>query len=258
MSCLLGRWDGGFRKKLVLAWMPAVLIACLAGSPLAASAEGCFGTALVFAIDASGSIDDDQYLLQMAGTGEALRDPAIARAVREAGGVAMAAVVWSDTAVASSVIGWHSVRSAADLDKFAHAIESLKRTGGGGTDIGDGLSRALDLLADPALCALRRVVDVSGDGRETHYPRRRHGVSMATARKRAREEGVTVNGLAILDEEPDIEEYYRNRVAVGAGSFVIVANGFADFGNAMKAKLLNEITPVNQALQLPQDGEGIN
>lgn len=231
----------------------------LTGAGAAAEPRGCYGTALVFAIDASGSIDDGEYVLQMGGLSQALRDPAVADAVQAAGGVALAAVVWSDTAVATSTVGWQSVRGADDIERFARTMESLPRVGGGGTDMGQGVSDALDLLDDPALCAMRRVIDVSGDGKETVYPRRRFGISIFSAKRRAEEAGVIINGLAIIDEEKDIEEYYLGKVISGATSFVIVADGFADFARAMRTKLLREITPLNQAqLQLMPAGERTN
>lgn len=237
------------------------LVACLLqGTGALAGPKGCYGTALVFAVDASGSVDDSEYVLQMGGLSLALRDPDVADAVQAAGGVALAAVVWSDTAMATSIVGWHSARSAGDIEHFARTIESLPRVGGGGTDMGQGVWEALDLLDDPTLCAMRRVIDVSGDGKETLYPRRRHGVSIFAAKGRAEEAGVTINGLAIVDEEKDIEDYYLGKVISGAAAFVIVANGFADFDRAMRTKLLREITPLNQALLQPaqSDGEGVN
>ncbi len=232
----------------------------LMGAGAVAEPKGCYGTALVFAIDASGSIDDGEYVLQMGGLSLALRDPAVADAVQAAGGVALAAVVWSDTAMTTSTVGWHSVRSADDIERFAHTMENLPRVGGGGTDMGQGVSDALDLLDDPALCAMRRVIDVSGDGKETVYARRRFGISIFSAKRRAEEAGVIINGLAIVDEEKDIEDYYLGQVISGSTAFVIVADGFADFARAMRSKLLREIAPVNQAqLQLMQPaGEGVN
>ncbi len=233
------------------------LFACGVGSS-AAQTKGCFGTALVFAIDASGSVDDREYVLQMGGLSHALRDPEVADAIQGAGGLALAAVVWSDTAVATRTVGWQAVRSVQDVERFARMIESLPRLGGGGTDLGQGVWEALDLLDDPTLCAGRRVIDVSGDGRETHYPRRRHGVSIFSARKRAQDSGVIINGLAIVDEEKDLEEYYLGKMVTGPGAFVIVADSFADFAAAMRVKLLREITPANQAQLLPMHAESTN
>lgn len=225
-----------------------------------AEAKGCFGTALVFAVDASGSVDDVEYVLQMGGLSHALRDPEVASAVQSAGGVALAAVIWSDTAVGTSIVGWQAVRNSQDIDRFARLIEGLPRSGGGSTEMGHGITQALDLLDDPGLCAMRRVIDVSGDGKETLYPRRRYGVPVLSARKRAEEAGVVINGLAIVDEEADLEEYYRSQVIAGAAAFVIVADSFADFATAMRAKLLREITPVNQAQlgRAGSDGERPN
>ncbi|MBX3597469.1 MAG: DUF1194 domain-containing protein [Rhizobiaceae bacterium] len=218
-----------------------------------AQARECFSTALVFAVDASGSIDDREYTLQMAGLSNAIRHPEVVSAIEASGGVVLAAVVWSDSAFATSKVGWFAVNGPSDLDHFAAIIKALPRVGGGGTDLGQGIWQALDLLDDPSLCAARRVIDVSGDGKETHYPRRRHSMSVGSAQRRAQEANVVINGLAIVDDEPDLEKYYIENVATGNGSFVIVAEGFDDFGNAMKAKLLREITPVEQA-QLTLDG----
>lgn len=135
------------------------VVLLLLGAGAVAEPSGCHGTALVFAIDASGSVDDREYMLQMAGLSQALRDPEVAEAVQSAGGVALAAVVWSDTAMGTSTVGWRSVRSPQDIEHFARTVESLSRVGGGGTDIGQGVSNALDLLDDPALCAMRRARD---------------------------------------------------------------------------------------------------
>ena len=65
--------------------------------------------------------------------------------------------------------------------------------------------------------------------------------------KRARNPVLVIHGLAIVDEEADLEEYFLQKMIVGLDAFAIVANSFDDFGNAMKKKLLREITPVNQA-----------
>lgn len=249
---MIGIGLGNFPAYLGRAKALLALGAFLAGMFLTAAnndvqAKGCFGTALVFAIDASGSINDQEYVLQMSGLSQALRDPEVASAIQSAGGVVLAAVVWSDAAVATNLVRWQPMNRPQDIDNFARTIESLQRTGGGGTDLGQGVWHALDLLEDPSICALRQIVDVSGDGRETLYPRRKHSVSVFAARKRADAIGIVINGLAIVDEEADIEGYYRQNVVTGSGGFVIVANGFEDFGKAMKAKLLREITPVKQA-----------
>jgi len=65
--------------------------------------------------------------------------------------------------------------------------------------------------------------------------------------------GVTVNGLAIINEHPvsytyahvqppgGLTEWYRQNVTGGTGSFVVEVREFAAFGEAMTRKLINEI-----------------
>jgi hypothetical protein len=58
---------------------------------------------------------------------------------------------------------------------------------------------------------------------------------MASAR------GVTVNGLAILNEDRDLARWYRDHVISGLGSFVVPAADFHDFAEAIVNKLVREI-----------------
>ncbi|WP_181707439.1 DUF1194 domain-containing protein [Chthonobacter rhizosphaerae] len=233
----------------------------LVGGVVAASASfhasraadlDCVTTGLVFAIDASGSIDDRDYFLQTRGIASALRDPEVMAAIEASGGLAAAVVVWSDDAFESRTLPWRLVRRPADADALATAITSLPRYGTGSTDLGGGLWTALDLFLDPRLCIRRKVVDVSGDGRETIEPKRRKSVSLAAARARAEQTGVTVNGLCVSGEEAGLEAFYQAKVASGAGSFVICTPTFDGFGEAMRRKLLREIgAPELSLLQAP-------
>ena len=103
---------------------------------------------------------------------------------------------------------------------FARRLTSQKRIVTGNTDIGVGLMAALDLLDDPRNCAMRRVIDVSGDRRETPLFRKGEKISLLQSVSRAKEMGVVINGLAITTNDPDLEEYFRTRVITGIGSFV--------------------------------------
>ena len=53
--------------------------------------------------------------------------------------------------------------------------------------------------------------------------------------------GVTVNGLAIINEDLALETWYRDNVIAGQGSFVITAANFDDFAEAIVMKLIKEI-----------------
>ena len=63
------------------------------------------------------------------------------------------------------------------------------------------------------------------------------------------ERGVNINGLPILEVEPDLEEYFRHNVIGGPGAFVIAAETFEDFGNAILRKLILEIAGTASAVK---------
>jgi hypothetical protein len=53
--------------------------------------------------------------------------------------------------------------------------------------------------------------------------------------------GITVNALAVLNEEPDLVAYYAEAVIGGAGAFVMTAATYEDFAEAILRKLLREL-----------------
>jgi Protein of unknown function (DUF1194) len=73
------------------------------------------------------------------------------------------------------------------------------------------------------------------------------------ARDEALAKGITVNGLVILSKEPlasnpehtnppgGLAEYYKRNVVGGPGAFVIVAQDFESFGQAIINKLIGEV-----------------
>ena len=87
----------------------------------------------------------------------------------------------------------------------------------------------------------RRKIDVSGDGHANE------GFKPERVRDFAVLSGVTVNGLAIINDEPYLEDYYRRHVIGGSGAFVMVAADYEDFVAAIRRKLLRELSPVETA-----------
>ena len=126
----------------------------------------------------------------------------------------------------------------------------------GDTDLGDGLMTALDLIDEPGRCSSRAVVNVSGDGRASTGHRGSGRVPVSVARARAETMGVTVNGLAILNSEPGLDDYYRTNLITGPGSFVIEAKDFRAFGEAIVQKLEREIKPQLSASIDAENTEG--
>lgn len=97
------------------------------------------------------------------------------------------------------------------------------------------MAEAIRALEQNAFHGERRVIDVSGDGRANE------GESPAIARAYANRIGITINGLAILNEEPDLTRYYLAGVVGGPGSFLLTAVDFDDFAESMRRKLYFEI-----------------
>jgi len=113
---------------------------------------------------------------------------------------------------------------------------SLPRTiFGGGTAVGAAIDLGMEMLGRNPFTALRRTIDVSGDGVNNR------GRPAEIARDEAVAQRVTINGLAIVEFGQDVETYYRDRVIGGPGAFVIRADGFADFARAVRRKLILEI-----------------
>ena len=83
--------------------------------------------------------------------------------------------------------------------------------------------------------ASRRVIDVSGDGSNNR------GRPVTLARDEAVAAGIGINGLPILALEPDLDRYYYDSVIGGPGAFMVPAQNYETFGDAILKKLITEI-----------------
>nr|WP_232629012.1 DUF1194 domain-containing protein [Methylobacterium sp. Leaf118] len=231
-----------------------------------ASAQERVATALVVAVDMSGSVDDARYRLQMEGIAEALEDPTVRAAIQsDPAGIAFALVTWADTA--RLAVAWRRIRSKADADAAAASVRAVPRHAGEFTCLG----RMLRMVAASVLPALpvaadRVVVDVSGDGIDNcadvdAIHAERDGLLSA---------GTTLNGLPILvpgendvvgvgayrapgyglralppqsdRDRTTLEAWYRAHVVGGPGAFLLTARGYGDFARALRQKFVMEIS----------------
>ncbi len=195
---------------------------------------------LVLAVDASSSIDIAEYALQLRGIAGGFRDPAVRAAIRSGAKrrIAVNLVVWAEQKYAKLATGWHVIASDAEAEAFAALVETLPRRQFGGTGIGEGLSFAVDAITGNGIAGARRVIDVSGDGRETPAD---GVVLLPEARRAAILAGITVNGLAVIDEDAGLLNYFRDHLIAGPDSFAMTANDYFDFAQAIRAKLYREI-----------------
>lgn len=209
-----------------------------------ASAQTAVDLQLVLAVDASGSVSEARFELQKQGYVAAFRSPALLRAVGSgpAQGIAVTMVQWTGPPMQVEVVPWRLVNDEASVLALAAAIEAAPRQlFGGGTSISGAIDHAMTLFPKPPFAGGRRVIDVSGDGRNNR------GRPAADARDEAVRAGVSINGLPILAIEPDLEEFYRDNVIGGPGAFVIPAASFETFADAILKKLIIEISGLEPA-----------
>jgi len=235
----------------------ALMLGLAAVSTRAAEPPPTVDLALVLAIDSSASIDDGEYALQMAGIAAAFRDRAVWDAIGSGptGRIAVAAFIWAQSGWPKAATPWFVLDGPDRAEAFAATVERFPRSIEGGTGIGSAVMYGVRLIDESGLAATRRVIDLFGDGKETVF--REWRVTPGQARFVATARGVTVNGLAILDEEPALDLYYRDNVIAGPNAFVMTAGSIADFARAMREKLLREIEyqpVVGRSRDIPSTG----
>jgi hypothetical protein len=206
------------------------------GTTVGAGAAAAASIALVLAVDVSESVSTERYALQHDGIARAFENPRLVEVIAAApGGLEALVIEWSDPEKISVTVGWSRITSRESAAAFATAVRATQRSSNGLTAIGSALlaaSAAFDHMPEPAA---HKVIDISGDGMANFGP------PPAGVRDTLVAKGITINGLAILTEEPWLDDYYRSNVIGGASSFVIVAKDMDSFAEAMLRKLVQEI-----------------
>ena len=147
--------------------------------------------------------------------------------------LAVTLVQWSGASMHTQAIAWTHVHDKESAAAFANEIELAPRyMRWGATAIGEALSFSLGLFEDNEFEGERRVIDMSGDGSSNQ------GAFPTVVRPVLIAAGVTINGLAILNDKPDLDQYYKQQVIGGPRSFVERAKNFADFAGAIRRKLI--------------------
>ncbi len=194
--------------------------------------------ALVLAFDGSASVTFEEFNLIAGGCAAALRTPELVDGLTGGplGASIAALVLWSGHGSQEVLVEWTRLGTPTELAAFADAVENVPRTVPAGTTaIGEALLFAERLLAVAPAKASRRVIDIAGDGRSNE------GTPPAGIRDRLAAAGITINGLCVLHEEPDLLESYTREVIGGPGAFALACQDYAGFADAMARKLMREI-----------------
>jgi len=218
----------------------------IAGSALGiapARAQGAsVDVLLVLAVDASGSIDADEFELQREGIAEALTHAVVLAAIasKPRGAIGVAMVEWGSPGGAATVVDWRRIGDATTARQAAAAIRQAPRSRQSYNAIGDAILHSAALIAAAPWPAEERTIDVSGDG-----PDIRSLIAAPEARDRAVAQGIVVNGLAIEASSSwsggRLTAAYERDVIGGPGAFVQRAEDRRDFARALRAKLIREI-----------------
>lgn len=194
---------------------------------------------LVLAVDVSLSVNDIEFALQMGGIAAAFRDKDVIALIGDhRHGVAVTLTQWSGTYNADHSIPWRLLTDEASVLAFAESVTRVERRHlSNFTGIGHAIAFAADLIDSNEFDGDERKIDISGDGRSNAGPAPSQMRLVAAAR------GITINGLAILDNDPGLADYYTANVIVGPAAFVVPAVNFDAFAEAFRRKLKRELSP---------------
>src|SRR5690348_10484451 len=204
---------------------------------------------VILAADVSRSIDDPEFDLQRKGYAAALTDPRVLAAIhgRPGAAIGVSFIEWSGDEDQQVVADWTEIRDEEDAGSMAAAILAAPRSFMGRTSISAAIDFAMGHFTKSKWQASRRIIDVSGDGTNNS------GRAITEARDQAISQGVTINGLAIINDKPNLGYsahtqppgglplYYRQNVIGGPNSFLLVVQDFNSFADAMAQKLAKEI-----------------
>ena len=202
--------------------------------------------ALALGLDVSGSVDAQEYRLQLDGLALALGDADVTTALLDptGGTVQIAVYEWSAPARQRVILPWTEVVDLAVLTQLRGQLAGTQRVDlGPSTGLGNAMQFGFSLLEARSEC-WTRTLDISGDGKG-NTGRRPQDITDVP-------DGVTVNGLVIgVDDSNsaatrdlqvgELTAYYNAYVIRGSGAFVETALGFEDYADAMRRKLLREL-----------------
>ena len=221
----------------------AVLMLVWAAAPSVARAEVEVDLALVIAVDVSFSMDTDEQNLQREGFIEAFRSPVVHDAIRRGavGRIAVAYMEWAGSSDQRILLPWAVIDGPDTASAFANELSLKPTRRASRTSISGALDFAAKMQDESGFTAVRRVIDVSGDGPNNQ------GRPVLAARADALARNITINGLPIMlkgagyFDIQDLDLDYRDCVIGGQGAFMVPAKDKAQFRDAVKTKIIMEI-----------------
>jgi hypothetical protein len=213
---------------------------------------------LVFAVDGSGSIDENEFKFQRQGYAAAITDKQVLAAITSGAHrkIAMAFVEWGGEDSIHTIVDWAVIHDAASAKAFAGRLLRAPRRAVGYNSISGAILRAAAMMRTNRYQGKRQVIDVSGDGPQIGGP------PLPPARALALAQGITINGLVVAFRGgvvgggggEALAAHYRRDVIGGRGAFVIIADRKEYFAEAILHKMVREIAgrpPTVQSAEKP-------
>ncbi|MHC5115252.1 MAG: DUF1194 domain-containing protein [Planctomycetota bacterium] len=241
---------------VVLGASAAVIIACIIFKPGLAPAQSntVVPMELALLVDTSESVDDSEYVLQQRGYVEAFRSVAVTDRIKNMGGIAVVYVEWDNVDNQRVRVPWTHLRNRGQCLAFANAIERLERLSSGTTMMAAALAFAQGEFDTNEFTGLRRVIDVSGDGRcnnwrwyelgiqdnDTNDPAH-YGTPWNEVVSGLRDAVHSVNGIYVGGSGVDLD-FYNDVLPMGRDGFSMHATGFGEFADTVEQKILREIS----------------
>ena len=205
----------------------------------------------MIAVDVSGSMDREEFVLQRRGYSEAIRHPNFIAAIRAGPNqrIAVTYVEWSGTRQQKVIVPWRVIDGVETAEIFTAELDRQPLVIARGTSISAAVTFSAELFQANAYESERQVIDVSGDGPNNYGP------PILEARDGVVESGIVINGLPILIRPspltPDIVRYYSDCVIGGPGSFVLPVRRVAEFALAIRRKLILELVGASHHRIIP-------
>lgn len=202
---------------------------------------------LVLALDVSGSVNDHRWDVQRLGYARAFESDTVRRLILNGtlGAISAELIQWAGALQQSVAVSWMRLDSSQAIAAYAAALRGMERLyAGGSTSIAGAIRAGVTSMKRAPTHARKNVIDISGDGSDNDSYSVRVGDKVAMWRRTAVEQGIVINGLPILGENADVDEYYRTRVIAGPGCFAVTVKSgddLASFTEALVEKLSKEL-----------------
>lgn len=236
---------------------PILALFLIFAAPMQAAAEKV-DVELVFAVDGSGSIDENEFRLQRAGYAAAITHRDILTTITSGAHrrIAVAFIEWGGEGSIHTIVDWMVIADAASAKAFASRLLAAPRRALGYNSISGAILKATAMIASNKYDGTRKIIDVSGDGPQIGGP------PLVPARAAALSQGITINALVVAFRGGVIggggglplSEHYRREIIGGRGAFVMIADNKRRFAISILQKLVREIAGIGRDPAGPRDG----